>query len=55
MRRVEDDADWSLFDPDAVPELPDLWGEEFDDAYRAAETGRARRPDRCKPATCTRG
>ncbi len=37
MRRVEDDGDWSLFDPDTVPELPDLWGGDFDDAYRAAE------------------
>jgi ribonucleoside-diphosphate reductase alpha chain len=42
MRRVEADADWSLFDPDECPELPDLWGEEFDLAYRAAEeAGRA--------------
>ncbi|TDP91848.1 ribonucleoside-diphosphate reductase subunit alpha [Labedaea rhizosphaerae] len=42
MRRVEADADWSLFDPDEVPELPDLWGEEFDAVYRAAEqAGRA--------------
>jgi len=37
MRRVEADQMWSLIDPDAVPELPDLWGEEFDAAYRAAE------------------
>ena len=37
MRRVEADALWSLIDPDVVPELPDLWGEEFDAAYRAAE------------------
>jgi ribonucleoside-diphosphate reductase alpha chain len=42
MRRVEADADWSLFDPDEVPQLPDLWGEDFDRAYRAAEqAGRA--------------
>jgi ribonucleoside-diphosphate reductase alpha chain len=42
MRRVEADADWSLFDPDELPELPDLWGEAFDQAYRAAEqAGRA--------------
>ncbi|GLZ35053.1 ribonucleoside-diphosphate reductase [Lentzea sp. NBRC 105346] len=42
MRRVEADADWSLFDPDEVPELVDLWGPAFDDAYRAAEeAGRA--------------
>ncbi|SNC63270.1 ribonucleoside-diphosphate reductase alpha chain [Kytococcus aerolatus] len=37
MRRVEADAEWSLIDPDTVPELPDLWGEAFDEAYRAAE------------------
>jgi len=37
MRRVEADEQWSLFDPDEVPELPDLWGDAFDDAYRAAE------------------
>ncbi|SNT36649.1 ribonucleoside-diphosphate reductase alpha chain [Actinomadura meyerae] len=37
MRRVEDDAVWSLFDPKEVPELADLWGDEFDAAYRAAE------------------
>ena len=37
MRRVEADGEWSLIDPDLVPELVDLWGEEFDRAYRAAE------------------
>ncbi|MGI5224439.1 ribonucleoside-diphosphate reductase subunit alpha [Actinoallomurus sp. CA-142502] len=37
MRRVEADEVWSLFDPKEVPELVDLWGEEFDVAYRAAE------------------
>ena len=37
MRRVEADEPWSLFDPDEVPELPDLWGEAFDAAYREAE------------------
>ena len=37
MRRVEADGTWSLIDPDVVPELPDLWGEDFDAAYRAAE------------------
>ncbi|NEC53366.1 ribonucleoside-diphosphate reductase subunit alpha [Actinospica acidiphila] len=44
MRRVADDAPWSLFSPVDVPELVDLWGEEFDAAYRAAEAkGLARR------------
>ncbi|TDB89811.1 ribonucleoside-diphosphate reductase subunit alpha [Actinomadura sp. 7K534] len=37
MRRVEQDAAWSLFDPKEVPELADLWGDAFDRAYREAE------------------
>ncbi|MFD0577506.1 ribonucleoside-diphosphate reductase subunit alpha [Dactylosporangium darangshiense] len=37
MRRVEADADWSLIDPSDAPELPDLHGAAFDEAYRAAE------------------
>ena len=37
MRRVEADEMWTLIDPDQVPELPDLWGEAFDTAYRQAE------------------
>ncbi|MER5872067.1 ribonucleoside-diphosphate reductase subunit alpha [Streptomyces sp. NPDC002044] len=37
MRRVNADADWSLFSPAEVPELVDLWGDDFDAAYRAAE------------------
>ncbi|MET9729956.1 ribonucleoside-diphosphate reductase subunit alpha [Streptomyces sp. NPDC006458] len=37
MRRVNADQDWSLFSPADVPELVDLWGEEFDAAYRRAE------------------
>ncbi len=37
MRRVAADADWSLFSPVDVPELVDLWGAEFDAAYREAE------------------
>ncbi|NBM15374.1 ribonucleoside-diphosphate reductase subunit alpha [Streptomyces sp. GC420] len=44
MRRVEADAEWSLFSPVDVPGLVDLWGEEFDKAYREAEAaGLARR------------
>ena len=41
MRRVEADEEWSLIDPDQVPELPDLWGEAFDAAYRARRGRRA--------------
>ncbi|MFI5833412.1 ribonucleoside-diphosphate reductase subunit alpha [Micromonospora sp. NPDC051300] len=42
MRRVEADADWSLIDPSDAPELPDLYGEAFDAAYRAAEKNAVR-------------
>ncbi|MGP9018683.1 ribonucleoside-diphosphate reductase subunit alpha [Streptomyces sp. BR1] len=37
MRRVDTDGTWSLFSPADVPELVDLWGDEFDAAYRKAE------------------
>ncbi|MFH9571451.1 ribonucleoside-diphosphate reductase subunit alpha [Streptomyces sp. NPDC017230] len=44
MRRVDTDGPWSLFSPADVPGLTDLWGEEFDTAYREAEAaGLARR------------
>ncbi len=42
MQRVEHDGDWSLFDPNTVPEFVDLWGEAFERAYAQAEQqGRA--------------
>ncbi|MET8025561.1 ribonucleoside-diphosphate reductase subunit alpha [Streptomyces avermitilis] len=37
MRRVNENGVWSLFSPADVPELVDLWGDEFDAAYRKAE------------------
>lgn len=37
MKRVEEDAMWSLFDPAAVPQLVDLFGPEFEEAYLEAE------------------
>jgi len=37
MKRVEVGEAWSLFDPKAVPALPDLFGEAFEAAYVAAE------------------
>lgn len=37
MRRVEADALWTLFDPKALPELIDAYGDEFDTLYKAAE------------------
>jgi len=37
MRRVETGENWSLFDPQTVPELTDLFGAAFDAAYHEAE------------------
>jgi ribonucleoside-diphosphate reductase alpha chain len=37
MRRVDENGAWSLFDPSEVPELPDLWGAAFEQAYVQAE------------------
>jgi ribonucleoside-diphosphate reductase alpha chain len=37
MERVEKDWQWSLFDPKQVPHLTDLFGDEFERAYVAAE------------------
>jgi ribonucleoside-diphosphate reductase alpha chain len=37
MRRVDENGAWSLFDPSEVPELPDLWGTAFEQAYVQAE------------------
>jgi ribonucleoside-diphosphate reductase alpha chain len=37
MQRVEADGLWSLFDPKDVPELPDLFGTAFTEAYVKAE------------------
>ncbi len=38
MQRVEADESWSLFDPRDVPDLPDLYGQEFQQAYEKAES-----------------
>ncbi len=37
MKRVEQDGEWSLFDPSQVPHFVDLFGEKFETAYVAAE------------------
>jgi len=37
MKRVEEDALWSLFDPKELPELNDLFGEAFEKVYVQAE------------------
>jgi ribonucleoside-diphosphate reductase alpha chain len=44
MARVEADQEWSLFDPRVTPELTDLYGEAFEEAYLQAEMqGKANR------------
>lgn len=44
MRRVEDDAQWSLFCPHEAPGLADVYGDEFDALYTKYEKeGRARK------------
>ncbi len=42
LKRVAEDQDWTLFSPDETPDLHDLTGQAFEDAYRAYE-GRAER------------
>jgi ribonucleoside-diphosphate reductase alpha subunit len=37
MRRVEEDAEWSLFCPSEAPGLSDVWGAEFDALYTGYE------------------
>ncbi|MCJ8278079.1 MAG: ribonucleoside-diphosphate reductase subunit alpha, partial [Bdellovibrionales bacterium] len=37
MKRVEEDAMWSLFDPKEFPKLTDTYGKEFEDMYTRAE------------------
>lgn len=37
MKRVDEDSNWSLFDPRKCPDFPDLYGEEFEVAYVKAE------------------
>jgi ribonucleoside-diphosphate reductase alpha chain len=46
MKRVQLHQDWTLFSPDEVPDLHDLYGKAFEERYleyeRMAETGRIR-------------
>lgn len=37
MKRVEHDGSWTLFSPDEVPGLHDLYGKKFEEAYEAFE------------------
>ncbi len=42
MKRVAEDGDWTLFSPDEVPELHDLTGRAFEEAYARYEDRAAR-------------
>lgn len=43
MKRVEANADWTMFCPDEAPGLHDCWGEEFEELYhRYEKEGRGR-------------
>jgi ribonucleoside-diphosphate reductase alpha subunit len=33
MKRVEDNGDWTLFDPSEAPGLDECWGEKFEELY----------------------
>ena len=52
MKRVQDDADWYLFDPAEVSDLNELYGKEFSDRYnfyiQEAEEGRLDRFQKIK-------
>ena len=37
MKRVEANETWSLFSPDEVPDLQEMYGEQFENAYLLAE------------------
>ena len=39
MKRVEADKDWTLFSPEEVPDLHDLFGKKFEHAYCEYEKG----------------
>lgn len=44
MKRVEADAEWSLFCPNEAPGMHEVWGEEFEDLYlRYEREGRAKK------------
>jgi ribonucleoside-diphosphate reductase alpha chain len=49
MKRVEANAEWSLFDPNEAPGLSECWGEAFEDLYTSYEKqGKARKTIRAQ-------
>jgi len=54
MRRVMEKGNWTLFSPSSVPDLHDLFGQDFEKAYVAYEEKAARgeiKPSRTLPAS----
>lgn len=45
MKRVEENGEWSLFDPYAVPELTNVWGDDFEAKYKAYEADKSIKRD----------
>lgn len=43
MKRVEEDKEWSLFDPDECPGLSDVYGDEYTELYLKYETAKKAR------------
>ena len=37
MKRVEENADWTLFDPSEAPDLDECWGAKFEELYTSYE------------------
>lgn len=58
MKRVCNDEQWTLFSPDEVPDLHDIYGEAFETAYQAyeakADTGEIRNTKKISAVTLWR-
>jgi ribonucleotide reductase alpha subunit len=59
LQRVEAGGDWTLFSPNEVPDLHDLYGAAFAEAYvgyeAAADRGRSGCSSGSRPSTCGGG
>ncbi|ODN42731.1 ribonucleoside-diphosphate reductase subunit alpha [Piscirickettsia litoralis] len=53
LKRVSEDKDWTLFSPDEVPDLHDLYGHAFETAYEAYEEKAKRGEIRSKTISAT--
>ncbi|QGP51626.1 Ribonucleoside-diphosphate reductase 1 subunit alpha [Piscirickettsia salmonis] len=53
LKRVSEDKEWTLFSPDEVPDLHDLYGRAFEEAYEAYEEKAKRGEIRSKTLSAT--